>query len=444
MSKIVFKQWIYKPNKISTPKTISRMMEYIATREGVELSSFRFEDEINALDNSSTFDNELYVNYIATRKGVATKNSSHGLFGKMQGMKEIGNIEDLSSARSYVENLAHSKKTIYNAVISLKTEDAVQKGLTARKGWETLVSENINDIAREMGIPPRTLEYACAVHMEKDHPHVHLMYWDTEQTIGVNFIHPEKSNLIRKSLIKNVYHDELRDLMEKKDFARKDIINQIYTNEDSIIKSSKNVFCNMPYKAVYKICSSSADKQYKILNRRTANQHTSSLAADLLSIDNALKTDYPKGALKYQYLPTNIKSSLDTLSKKIIQDNPDVARAYREYLNDVKKQSLFFGGQKNAKQYTDKAIDSLLKEIGNKILSTVKDIRTVERESQSELQRQSYNQIQALNLMQDILNIIAQNSAATNKNKKTAKDMSKAEKADYYKKHQDVSLEWGE
>ena len=37
---LVYKQWIYAPNKKSTYKAVEGMLQYIASRDGVELNNF--------------------------------------------------------------------------------------------------------------------------------------------------------------------------------------------------------------------------------------------------------------------------------------------------------------------------------------------------------------------------------------------------------------------
>ncbi len=452
MSKVVFKQWIYKPNKSGTPKAISRMMEYIATREGVELGSLDLEKELETMGNETEFEHELYLQYIATRKGVATDEQPHGLFGKLSDMNEMGDIKDLELTRGYVENLAHDKKTIYNAVISLKEEDAIDKGLTSRSDWGDLVNNHINDIARTMGIPPRTLEWVGAVHMEKGHPHVHLMYWDREQKIGVNFFKPELANDIRKAITKDLFQDDFKAIMRQKDLEHNQLIDKIYTDEDSILKNPRNAFCNMKLSDVYKL-SQKKKINYRILNRRVANRSVYELAKKLLLLDKQIKTDYPKGALKYQYLPQHLKIRLDELTKEIIQNNPDIAKEFNNYIDIAKNQAGIYGGKKNVIDYANKAKYSLYKEIGNKVLTTIKEMRTVQSSAKKEhnsieLQNKinRYNRTMTMNMLQGIFDAVTESNSPvdTNKNKKINKDMTKAQKADLIKKSKDVSLEWGD
>ncbi len=79
-------------------------------------------------------------------------------------MREQKNIKNLDLASEYVKNIAKEKTTIYNAVISLKKEDAVAKGYDKRCAWEDMIKENIYSIAKKMNIPRIFL---CCTHVER-------------------------------------------------------------------------------------------------------------------------------------------------------------------------------------------------------------------------------------------------------------------------------------
>lgn len=428
------------------------MMEYIATREGVEFGSLNLNKEFEAMSNETEFNQELYLVYIATRKGVAIDEQQHGLFGRLSDMEDTGDIKDLSLTKGYVENLAHNKTTIYNAIISLSEDDAIEKELTSRSDWSDLVNNHIYNIARTMGIPPRTLEWVGAVHMEKGHPHVHIMYWDKEQKIGVNFIKPELANDIRKSITKDLYKDDFRAIMNQKDLLHNQLIDKIYINKNSVLKNVKHEFNNMSPSQVYKL-SQNKKTICHILNRRIASRGVAELTDKLLSLSEQIKVDFPKGALKYQYLPEHLKKAIDEITKKTIHNNPDIAKEFNSYIDTAKSQAAIYGGKKNIADYANNAKKHLYKDIGNKILATIKELRTIQFSAKKELYNAElqqkinhYNQTMAMNMLQGIFDAVTQSNhvAGVGKNKKTGKDMSKAERADLLKKSKDISLEWGD
>lgn len=439
---LVFKQWLYSPNKRSTAKVLNKMINYIATREGVELS-----EEIDVLNDGNKFSiyakNEM--NYIATREGAEHgKNQPHGLFGKIPDMNEQGDIANLSEAKKYISILADKKITIYNAVISFDRETATRKGYTNRQAFEELIQSNINDIARNMGIEPRTLEYAAAVHIEESHPHVHLMYWDKEQAVTINFVKAEKSNDIRKALTKKVFAGELHDVMARKDKHHKSLIEKISSKQEGILKNPSNVFKGMTLSEVYGMAKNEIPKE-KILNRREAQAKVMELNDMLSKVKEIIKSDYKKGALKYQYMPENIKSELDNITSFILSV-PQIAKEYSQFFNAAKEQAMIYGGKDNVDRYTEKAKEAIYKEIGNKVLEAIKGEKHVANNTGGEVASQS-----SLSLLQSVLNLVTDHAyrqksqkPPTNKNK--LKYMSAIEKAEMRKRlnESNNSFEWGE
>lgn len=56
-------------------------------------------------------------------------------------------------------------------------------------------------MAEEIGIPIHNLEYVAAIRRDKGHPHVHIQFWDAEQTIKKDaFVQPKMSADIRAGL----------------------------------------------------------------------------------------------------------------------------------------------------------------------------------------------------------------------------------------------------
>lgn len=382
ISKIVFKQWLYAPNKKSTPKTVTNMLQYIATRDGVELNPLPLDQELSR---------GRFVDYIATRPGAAAGSGEHGLFGKLMGMKTQGDIARLEQARNYVERLAQGKTAVYNAVISLEEADALEKGLDTRGGWEELIRTNIHEIARGMGIPPRTLEYCCAVHLEQGHPHLHLMYWDTAQKVGVNFIQPEASNTIRKKLIRNVFQEEIGELMAQKDEAYKTVLEQADQGENSVLKNQRKLFGTLTLPEIYQMSRAYSPIEYqKILNRRQAARHLDALTQGLLDVHLRIKLGYPKGSLKYQYLPEPLKKELDTLAGNILTSTPDLAREYNRYLQKAKEQAELFGGKQNVSQYIEAAAAKMKKTVANRALGVIRMLKAAEYNAAKQYFQQQY------------------------------------------------------
>ncbi len=66
--------------------------------------------------------------------------------------------------------------------------------------WQRYVEKHILTIARQNSIKAENLCWACAVHNERDHPHVHIVFWDKSAQIRNLYTHPAIPNNIRKQL----------------------------------------------------------------------------------------------------------------------------------------------------------------------------------------------------------------------------------------------------
>lgn len=437
ISKVIFKQWMYKPNLKSTAKAVGGMLKYIATREGVALDYIEFE-------------NESKNSYISTIKGDKIYRKQHGLFGKLHGMQSTSNIDDLSITRGYVENLADKKTTIYNAVISLKEEDAIEKDIIDKKDWSDLVQDHIYNIGKDMGIEPRNLEWVAAVHIEKGHPHVHIMYWDADQKMCKNFFDAQISNKIRKDITKEIYNEEIKEIQKEKDEKRKSIIDRIYKSEDSFLKNPMNVFANLSVNEIKELCAKKQNP-YKIFNRYISDDNAKEILLDMIGIKENIEKTYQKGAIKYQYLPNELKKQVDCLTDKIIRQNPQIAREYSEYLRIVKEQASFFGGSYNINSYVKQAKFSIQKEVGNKILSCIKEIKSLEyqsikygRESIKGGREYDFKKQYLLNTMQYTFDVLVRENHYLNngRSKDIHKELSISQKKELSKNSMDNSIEW--
>ena len=188
-------------------------VDYIATREGVEIEGEKWKDEpatkeqkklVNRLiadfpDCKDSFEyqdylsaktkytatefidkaieenvdrigkKENYIGYIAMRPRVE-KSGAHGLFSysdepiKLSKVaKEVGNHDGI----------------VWTTVISLRREDAEKLGYDNLPAWKTLLRAKSQDLANAMGVPITDMKWYAAFHNESGHPHVHLVSYST-------------------------------------------------------------------------------------------------------------------------------------------------------------------------------------------------------------------------------------------------------------------------
>ena len=178
------------------PKRAGRYMNYIATRDGVEL-----------LDENA---DSIYMRYIATRPR-AEKHGEHGLFG-------AENAVDLE--KTLGELKAH-EGNVWTIIYSLRREDAARLGYDNAASWRALLRSKQADFAEAMQIPPSQLRWYAAFHDEGEHPHIHMMLWSDDPKYG--FLRKDKLLHLQSILTNMIYADELNEVYIKKDIAYKDV-----------------------------------------------------------------------------------------------------------------------------------------------------------------------------------------------------------------------------
>ena len=190
MSKLIQKAGFLNPNRAG------RYMNYIATRDGVEL-----------LDENA---DSIYMRYIATRPR-AEKHGEHGLFG----------AEDAVDREKTLGELKAHEGNVWTIIYSLRREDAARLGYDNAASWRALLRSKQADFAETMQIPPSQLRWYAAFHDEGDHPHIHMMLWSDDPKYG--FLRKDKLLHLQSILTNMIYADELKEVYIKKDIAYKDV-----------------------------------------------------------------------------------------------------------------------------------------------------------------------------------------------------------------------------
>ena len=178
------------------PKRAGRYMNYIATRDGVEL-----------LDENA---DSIYMRYIATRPR-AEKHGEHGLFGG----------EDSVDLEKATQELQTHEGNVWTIIYSLRREDAARLGYDNAASWRALLRSKQADFAEAMQIPPSQLRWYAAFHDEGDHQHIHMMLWSDDPKYG--FLRKDKLLHLQSVLTNMIYADELKEVYVQKDIAYKDV-----------------------------------------------------------------------------------------------------------------------------------------------------------------------------------------------------------------------------
>lgn len=254
------------------PKRAGRYMNYIATRDGVEL-----------LDEDA---DGIYMHYIATRPR-AEKHEGHGLFG----------AEARVDLKQAMQELNAHEGNVWTIIYSLRREDAARLGYDNAASWRALLQSKQADFAEAMQIPPSQLRWYAAFHDEGDHPHIHMMLWSDDPEYG--FL--RKNNLLhlQSALTNTIYADELKEIYIKKDAAYKDVTEAARETMRNIIDRMESI--QSPPEII----------QQKLLE----------LANELTSVS---------GKKQYGYLKKPLKEMVDSLVDEL-ETIPEVAAYYTEW-----------------------------------------------------------------------------------------------------------------
>ena len=258
------------------PKRAGRYMNYIATRDGVEL-----------LDENA---DSIYMRYIATRPR-AEKHGEHGLFG----------AEDAVDLEKTLGELKAHEGNVWTIIYSLRREDAARLGYDNAASWRALLRSKQADFAEAMQIPPSQLHWYAAFHDEGDHPHIHMMLWSDDPKYG--FLRKDKLLHLQSILTNMIYADELKAVYVQKDIAYKDVTEAARETMRRIVGKLESV--ENPPESI----------QQKLL-------------------ELALKLRTVSGKKQYGYLKKPLKDKVDSIVDEL-EKLPEVA-AYYAVWNDLR------------------------------------------------------------------------------------------------------------
>ena len=258
------------------PKRAGRYMNYIATRDGVEL-----------LDENA---DSIYMRYIATRPR-AEKHGEHGLFG----------AEDAVDLEKTLGELKAHEGNVWTIIYSLRREDAARLGYDNAASWRALLRSKQADFAEAMQIPPSQLRWYAVFHDEGDHPHIHMMLWSDDPKYG--FLRKDKLLHLQSILTNMIYADELKAVYVQKDIAYKDVTGAARETMRRIVDQLESVE-NPP---------------------ESIRQKLMELALELHTVN---------GKKQYGYLKKPLKDMVDSIVDEL-EKMPEVA-AYYAVWNDLR------------------------------------------------------------------------------------------------------------
>ena len=318
MAKLVTKFRYYKPH---SKKRIGGYAKYIATREGVEkynekqitspasvkqkelilkiLEDFpdsaemlEYDDYVHepTKENASEFiaraieDNahqalseKTYADYIATRPGAEIE-GSHGLFTNLNEKVNLSKVSD---------ELNNHDGNVWTIIISLRREDAARLSYDKGEAWRNLLRKHSNDLANALKIPYSDLKWYAAFHNESHHPHIHLLAYADDASIG--FLTKEGVHRLRSVYGQEIFRNDLEHIYAEQ------------TDRRNALKKDWNSLLN------------------DILIRFEQGTLNNPLLEQKLT-ELSIRLSRTKGKKQYGYLKPDVKNIIDSIVDLIAED----------------------------------------------------------------------------------------------------------------------------
>lgn len=361
------------------------------------------------------------------------------MFGKIAPgeITEFSNWKDI--ARLVYKN---SKKniTMYRSVVSFDETTSEELRLTDQKAWQRYIDNHILTIAQKNGIKVQYLQWASAVHKEKGHPHIHVVFWDISSRVKNPYTHPAIPNTIRRQMIKDTFQDKIRTYGEEKNTATAEIRQLSDALVDDFDRHIRQIEAKK-YKRIReeydteKEISDTFDFDNKILEET---------AEHVFRIKSALQEH---GRIVYQLLPLSVKKQVDTLVGVLLKNIPSLQKQKDNYVQSKMNLTVLYGGSEDyLNSMKDKFGFEADKIIANRILGMVKTLNRLDGEMRIAEWRNNCNQFYMEQMLLECFSMLSDLTKACdrkyeNKFGNTSSELSKEARRELYLQYRDKGYE---
>lgn len=339
-----------------------------------------------------------HVRYIATRPGVMkNEGMGHGLFGKMKPgvLTCFGDWREVAK-QAYAD--ARKGCIMYRGVVSFAPQTAKELMLENQRSWQRYIENHILTIAGKNGIRREHLKWAAAVHGEKDHPHLHVVFWDSSDRVRNPFTPPGIPDAIRKQMIKDTFSEKILAYAKEKDAA----VSGIRRITDGLVQQFENAMGRrIPEK--YR-----DTKQESGEEPETELFFSEKMLLELARRMEALKRGLPRqGRLAYRLLPPESKAAVDALAEYLLGEVPQLRHFFDGYVEAKCRMASLYDAGTEDDSHRDKYRQEAGKILGNRILSGVKMLNRLEQEAKTAAYREERREHYACMILLEILGAMA-------------------------------------
>ena len=334
---------------------------------------------------------------------------------------------------------ANSKKniTMYRSVVSFSEETAKELLLYDQKSWQRYIENHILTIAEKNRMKREHLQWACAVHGEKTHPHIHVVFWDTSVRAKNPYVPPAIPAAIRRQMIKDTFADKIRLYGQEKD----ENLNAMRQITDKMVDEFERYLRRLKpdrYQEFNKALERELD--YEVAFSEKA---VNDLGSRLMKLRRAMPEN---GRITYQLLSPEVKLQVDEVVEDMIIHFQPVRDAVKAYCDAKKGQAALYSTDMaylalKAGEYEKEA----RKVLANRVLGGVRMVIRLEGEMRTMQYIQDRKAIYAEQIVLESLEILA---GVTDSKEEFAEgrrsgtlQLSKEGQKEWYLKNQDKGFE---
>lgn len=323
---------------------------------------------------------------------------SHGLFGKLA----PGPLVEFSDWKDVARLVyANSRKRIpmYRSVVSFSEETAKELLLNDQKSWQRYIENHIFTIAEKNGIKREHLQWACAVHGEKKHPHIHVVFWDRSVRAKSPFVPPVIPNAIRRQMIKDTFARKILEYNRKKDESKTEL-RQI---TDSMVDEFEHNLRRLKPSQFLKMSKEFVEElDFECIFEEPALQE---LGSRLLRLRQAMPKE---GRLSYQLLTQEAKDAVDETVDFILDRFPQVREAAVNYCEAKQSQAALYASDANKLTGLERTYKKEVRKIlANRVLSGVRMIIRLEGEMRTQQYLQDKKEYYAEQILLESLDMLS-------------------------------------
>lgn len=381
--------------------------------------------------------NYAHIRYIATRPRVMkNENASHGLFGKM----EPGAVREFEDWENVAKSVyANSKKGIvmYRSVVSFAEDTARELLLKDQKSWQRYIENHILTIAEKNGIKRESLQWAAAVHGEKKHPHIHVVFWDKSVRAKNPYTPPQIPNAIRIQMIKDTFAEKILAFAKEKELA----VKEMRRISDALVEQfEEELRCKSPgrFRAAAALLEEELEQGFSFEGK---------VLSELSEQIFVLRASLPDhGRIAYQLLPQTSREKIDETVRFLLEKVPEIRRYFDRFVDaKCRMAGLYASDDGWLLKQKGKFEKEAGKILANRVLSGVKAICRLENEKRGEAYLKSHRDYLASRIIMEALDMLAQMAWKQEEDfpdhPTLSGELSKEAKKELFQKNQDKGYE---